>query len=184
MTLEVELKYRVGAAADLDFKLTELHAEEVSVDSQEDHYFNHPERDFAKTDEAFRVRVQSSQAFLTYKGPRIDHETKTRREVEVPLAGPERPVVLALDLFNSLGFRPVATVEKTRKTYAVPWQRRTVTLTQDEVRRLGLFVELELVVDEGELDQAKSCLLTLADHLGLKDPIHTSYLELLLQQTP
>ena len=51
-----------------------------------DHYFNAPDRDFAQTDEAFRLRRIGTGELLTYKGPKRDADTKTRTEVELRLA--------------------------------------------------------------------------------------------------
>ena len=53
---------------------------------QVDQYFAHPARDFAQTDEALRLRRVGKQNFITYKGSKIDATTKTRREIELPLA--------------------------------------------------------------------------------------------------
>ena len=44
-----------------------------------------PCRDFAQTDEALRIRTVGDTSFVTYKGPKLDATTKTRRELELPL---------------------------------------------------------------------------------------------------
>ena len=181
MTLEVELKFKLADARQLLLELAKLKAVHCSDDSQSDHYYNHPSRDFSKTDEAFRVRVQRKTACLTYKGPRLDQETKTRREIEVDLADAETSVRDAESLFENLGFRSVGKVVKQRKTYQVMWESRQVTLTLDDVEGLGSFIEIELVVDESDWKAAKVCLLSFASRLGLESAIHTSYLELLLE---
>ena len=49
---------------------------------QVDRYFAHPCRDFARTDEALRLRRDGDDVAITWKGPRIDAATKTRRESE------------------------------------------------------------------------------------------------------
>ena len=79
MTLEVEQKFRV---ADLDAVATLL--QEMGVVAQPpveetDLYFQHPARDFAASDEALRIRQKAGVCFLTYKGPKLDPLTKTRR---------------------------------------------------------------------------------------------------------
>ena len=76
--------------------------------------FNAPDRDFAQTDEALRIRRVGSFNFLTYKGPKQDRQTKTRTEIEVALApGPEAAEAMS-QLVTRLGYRPVAVVAKTR----------------------------------------------------------------------
>ena len=49
---------------------------------QVDTYFSHPARDFAATDEALRIRSIDQENFVTYKGPKLDATTKTRREID------------------------------------------------------------------------------------------------------
>ena len=51
-----------------------------------DHYHNAPDRDFAHTGEAFRLRRVGPASCLTYKGPRQDSAVKVRPEIEVPLS--------------------------------------------------------------------------------------------------
>ncbi len=182
MTLEVELKYAIESETEFRELLEQCHARELKTDQQRDHYFNHPQKDFAETDEAFRIRMDGSKSCLTYKGPKLDAETKTRREIEVPLGETETSISLSHEMLVCLGFRPVATVSKWRTTYELTWQRYAVTVVWDRVDGVGDFVELELVVSEQEFPQAKACLLSLAAELKLKEPIQTSYLEMLLRR--
>jgi len=71
---------------------------------QTDIYYNSPCRDFGKTDEALRLRNEGGQIFLTYKGKKLDAMSKTRKEVEVEVAGFDNME----DVLLSLGFtRPL-----------------------------------------------------------------------------
>src|SRR5207248_1410561 len=79
---------------------------------QVDHYFNHPARDFGRTDEALRLRRVGEQNFITYKGPKIDAATKTRRELELPLPSGSDVGGRFSELLLTLGFVPVGTVSK------------------------------------------------------------------------
>ena len=67
-------------------KLNNLGSIKTKEEFQEDIYFNSPIVDFAKTDEALRIRTtkQSDEKhiFITYKGAKIDSESKTREEIE------------------------------------------------------------------------------------------------------
>lgn len=182
MSLEVELKYAIESETEFQTRLGRCNAREIKTEQQRDHYFNHPQRDFAESDEAFRIRMDGSKACLTYKGPKIDAETKTRREIEVPLRDPETSLALSEEMLVCLGFRPVATVSKRRTTYEIIWQQQIVTVAWDQVEGVGAFVELELVVSEPEFERAKACLLSLAAELELNEPIQTSYLEMLLRR--
>ncbi|NIO39590.1 MAG: class IV adenylate cyclase, partial [Burkholderiales bacterium] len=78
-------KFRVHDDRSLRKSLRELGARLVSTFDQRDQYMLHPSRDFRETDEAFRIRVEGESATLTYKGPKMDRQTKTRPEIEVAL---------------------------------------------------------------------------------------------------
>ena len=62
-------------------------------------------RDFAQTDEALRIRQVSGANQITYKGPKIDEATKTRREIEIPLAPGTDLVTKYQELLEAIGFR-------------------------------------------------------------------------------
>src|SRR3954468_9713035 len=87
MHWEVEQKFRVDDPQAIRDRLIDLGVQFQESESQVDHYFRHPSRDFATTDEALRLRQIGEQNFITYKGPKIDAATKTRRELELPLSG-------------------------------------------------------------------------------------------------
>ncbi len=84
LAYEVELKFRLAEDSDLDQLLSTVPVARGPVVDQCDTYLAHPGRDFAVTDEAFRIRSMGDDNRLTYKGPLVDRETKTRQEVEVP----------------------------------------------------------------------------------------------------
>src|SRR3990172_1174758 len=116
MNLEVEQKHRVVDATSFLRRLAELGARLGPPIVQVDQYLNHPCRDFAQTDEALRIRTVGDATFVTYKGPKLDATSKTRHELELPIAG--RPGEFS-DLLTALGFKPVATVEKTRRPFTL-----------------------------------------------------------------
>src|SRR5690349_15355832 len=105
MKWEVEQKFRVGDARQIEAKLAELKAVFKDRQQQIDRYFNHPGRDFARTDEALRLRQIGVENFITYKGPKIDQATKTRRELELPLPSGSQIPTQFTELLTALGFR-------------------------------------------------------------------------------
>src|SRR5688500_13235290 len=107
MTIEVEHKYRVTDLADVQRRLAALPATIAEPQLQVDTYFAHPARDFAKTDEALRIRCVGERNYVTYKGPKLDAVTKTRREIELPLAPHESGAAAFGELLLALGFRRV-----------------------------------------------------------------------------
>ena len=83
MSYEVEQKYRVTGFRRVVQRLEELGATLGEPVEQVDTYYAHPSRDFGETDEAFRLRRIGTMTCMTYKGPRIDANTKTRKEIEI-----------------------------------------------------------------------------------------------------
>lgn len=185
---EVELKFPARDLAALEQKLVGLAARFGDPIDQIDRYFAHPTRDFAKTDEALRLRRVGADVAITWKGPRIDSSTKTRREIELPLAvvGPAGSRTLQdwTELLESLGFRQVMEVAKRRRPARVPWHGSEVDVALDRVEGLGEFVELEVQARQGELPQARGVIESLATELGCGEQERRSYLELLLAKRP
>lgn len=179
--LEVEMKFPVADFANLEAKLAAWDSALQEILREEDHYFNAPDRDFAQTDEAFRLRRVGSSNFLTYKGPKRDPQTKTRTEIEVALAPGAETAAAMSQLVTRLGYRPVAVVTKTRQVFRTHRQGYNLEICLDEVKDLGRFVELEILAPEDQLDQARRVLQAAAGELGLSDSERRSYLELLLQ---
>ena len=181
MQYEVEQKFPVADPSAIEQKLASLGATVSGRKIEIDHYFAHPSRDFAATDEALRVRRADRSNYLTYKGPKVDATTKTRREIEVPLPQDEEHVAGWESILEALGFTPVGEVCKYRRKAYVPWQGRQIEVSLDDVVDVGTFVELELLAEEQEVDAAKASIKSLADALELAGSERRSYLELLLE---
>jgi adenylate cyclase class 2 len=180
--LEVEQKFRVSDPAAVVARLAARGTELGEAELQVDRYFNHPSRDFSETDEAFRIRQVGEMNSLTYKGPKLDSTTKTRREIEVPIAPGKHAVEEIAELLVALGFRSVAEVRKHRRTATLEHRGRQIEVVLDEVDRVGVYAELECVVDEREMDAAKEAVASLANELALAENERKSYLELLLER--
>mgnify|MGYP006281798697 FL=1 len=175
---EVEVKVRADHDAVRD-RLADLDAEPLGTVEQIDTYFDAPHRDFAETDEALRLREERDSegalTELTYKGPLVEAESKTREEIESEVADRERVQAI----FESLGFSPAATVEKERTRYRID----EFTVTLDSVADVGEFVEVETECEReadvpGEREAAQDLLQSL--DLDPDDGIRTSYLGMLL----
>jgi adenylate cyclase class 2 len=180
---EVELKFRVADATAIERRLAALGSPFAAADEQVDRYFAHPARDFAATDEALRLRRVGDHVALTWKGPRLDATTKTRREIELPVgASADGATAIArwTDLLEALGFRPVREVAKRRRIAIVRRDGHEIEVALDHVAGLGDFLEIELRSAEEGLDAARRRIEALARELGCGAPERRSYLELLL----
>jgi adenylate cyclase class 2 len=184
MPYEVEQKFPVPDLAVVQKRLAELEAAIAPWQLEVDLYFAHPAKDFARTDEALRIRTVGAANYVTYKGPKIDRTTKTREEIELPLPGGPQGYADGRRLLEAIGFRPVAEVRKRRRKAKIAWQGRMVEASLDEVDSLGTFVELELIASADDLESAQESILHLAAALGLSGSERRSYLELLLISSP
>ncbi|GGL53803.1 class IV adenylate cyclase [Halocalculus aciditolerans] len=161
--------------------LADTDATESDTVHQSDTYYNAPHRDFEATDEALRIRrvrfeddtERTEAARVTYKGPKVDTKSKTRREIEVGVGdGDDMGAIL-----EALDFDPAATVNKTRTHFDF----KGYTVTLDTVEGVGEFVEVER--ESGDVESAREGAFDVLRDLGL-DPesqVTTSYLGLLLE---
>jgi adenylate cyclase, class 2 len=146
-----------------------------------DQYFNAPDRDFARTDEALRLRTIGHANLVTYKGPKTDALTKTRTEIEVPLAAGAAMAEEFGRLLMRLGYRPVAVVRKQRVIGHLQREGFDLEICLDTVDEVGRFVEVEIMAPAEKLEAARTVLLQIAGELGLKSQERRSYLEMLLK---
>lgn len=179
--IEVEVKYRLDDAEEVLTRLIARGAAVAGEATESDVYFAHPMRDFAKTDEALRVRWDGREASLTYKGPLLDAVSKSREECELELAG-EAGLQAARQILERLGFESVRSVEKQRSKLTLNFDGRSVTAALDDVRGLGLFLELETLAPDDEWTGARDGLLELGRKLGLDETERRSYLQLLIEK--
>jgi adenylate cyclase class 2 len=178
--LEIEVKFRNDNPAELLAKLLASGAVKIEDRTEADQYFNAPDRNFAETDEAFRLRRIGSQNRLTYKGPRREAAAKTRTEIEIPLGEGMAVAADAERMFMKLGYRPSAIVRKSRTVYHLRRQEFDIEVCLDDVERVGSFVEVEIVAEEARFEAAQATVLQLAAELGLHDQERRSYLKMLL----
>ncbi len=166
--LEIEIKCYCDDTEGVRRKLSEIGAKPVEQRRESDVYFNHPSRDFKKTDEALRLRNVNEKCRITYKGPKLSLTTKARIEHETETGDFKTMKSILL----SLGFVESGVVEKDREIYSF----RGMEVSIDRVEGLGDFVEIEKI---GELrDEVEKDLFETASILGLSRFERRSYLEL------
>ncbi|HEY2783555.1 MAG TPA: class IV adenylate cyclase [Fimbriiglobus sp.] len=183
--LEIELKFRTDDLVAAERTLRDMGAELLGSHAESDTYFNAPDRDFAKTGEAVRIRRSGAVNKLTYKGPkRPNARVKTRTEVEMPLPYGDTTAEVAEQFLAGLGYKPVATVRKDRKEFHLPRGQFAVTACLDDVEQVGHYVELEILCEPPRADEAQTELLKLAEELGLTALEKHSYLQMLLMISP
>jgi adenylate cyclase class 2 len=170
--MEIEVKAPLPDLAKVERRVSELGGRDFGRSIQVDEYYAHPSRDFALTDEALRLRTENDLTVITYKGPKLDRETKTREEFEVSIAN--RATMASI--LDRLGFKPVIKISKKRHVYGL----KGITVCFDSVVGLGDFVELE--VDSDDVERGKSAIFSLMREIGVSGSERRSYLELLMEK--
>lgn len=175
--IEVEVKAKINDFKEMEEKLSEIGAAKTKKEFQEDIYFNSPVVDFAETDEALRIRTttedDNTNIFITYKGPKIDKESKTRREIEMGIDEAQK----CSDIFEAIGFKKVRAVRKNRQYYAY----ENFEISLDDIEGLDPYMEIEIALNDGEdYSEAQNSIFELFEKLGITNGFErTSYLELL-----
>lgn len=184
--IEVEIKLPLHRKAATERDLISLGFIPGHLIRESDTYFTSDFHDFMKRDEALRIResenmtTRESNAVLTFKGPKLDAISMTRKELET---GVEDPAICR-DILLSLGYQMLAPVNKLRQYYTKEQMHACV----DQVEGLGSFLELEILVpaEEGNEDTAREEALhqieDILEQLGysMAETTRFSYLSMLL----
>ncbi len=177
-----EVEVKLPAAHDrVRERLEALGATAIGRVVQIDTYYDAPHRSFESTDEALRLRRERSEGDerveLTYKGPLVDSQSKTREEFETGLTD----AGAAKKLLDRLGFDPAATVRKERDRYALG----DLTVSLDDVADVGEYVEVERLAPEDDISAVRSEIYDVLERLGLdpSEQVRTSYLGMKLERT-
>lgn len=166
-TKEIELKLiLLQAEHDKFVQWLGAHAVFLGEEVQRDHYFDNAASDFYRcdtqggfsTDKVLRIRTEGSRSILCFKQWHRDAATGKRvycDEFETEVANSE----IMEKLLAGLGFKPMITVAKKRKSYKAD----QFIVALDEVAELGTFVEIELA---GEVENPAQGLASIYDFLA------------------
>ena len=136
-----------------------------------------------------RIRRRGNYLATTFKGARLDKETKTlKSRVDAcrrragRYRGTTRRVDQARDdwirFYERLGFAQYGRVVKTRRRAEAVFEGRRVEITLDVIDGLGSFTELEVMAEKSDFAAAKTDVMVLAASLGLRETILQSYLSM------
>lgn len=182
--IEVEIKLPVNDKERIEQKLRQQGFEARELVKESDIYFNSEERDFNKSDEALRIRhiknlsTGEDSSVLTYKGPKLDTVSMTRRELETGIEDAE----ICKEILVSLGYSKQFPVVKSRQHYCLD----NMTACVDQVEGLGDFLELEVIV-AGEKDKEAALIKieNVLNQLGhdMSETTRRSYLSMLQKKS-
>jgi adenylate cyclase class 2 len=166
MPQELEIKFALKDRGALVRKLHEIGAQRLYAETFEDNIVLDRRGELRTRGALLRVRKFGRYALATFKGPMaFEGGVKMREEVQTGVESFE----LAIQLFDSLGFKPTFRYQKYREV----WRVREVEVVLDRTP-IGDYFEIE-----GALDTIRA----LADELGMNmdTAIRQSYAELYRQ---
>ena len=148
---------------------------------EEDRYFDTDDHKMQNGGMALRIRTVTKRAdgkenaLITFKGPKTDQISMTRKELETAVGDGKT----GMKLLEALGFYCVEpVVQKHRREY----RNERICVCVDRVEGLGDFLEFEIMISEDEdKEQALKEIRSLMEELGfsMKETTRTSYLSLL-----
>lgn len=167
MAQEIEVKFPLHNRPELTRKLHELGAQRLYPETFEDNIVLDRRGELRTKGALLRVRKFGKYSLATFKGPMSIEAggIKTREEVQTGVESFE----LAIQLFDSLGFKPVFRYQKYREV----WRFREVEVVLDRTP-IGEYFEIE-----GPVDMIK----TIAGELGMNfdQAIRLTYADLYRQ---
>ncbi|MBQ2039919.1 MAG: class IV adenylate cyclase [Thermoguttaceae bacterium] len=193
--LEIEMKFRVANAAEYERLISEtLGASFGAPTVESDVFFTNEALGFPNEGKSLRIRRRGNYLAATFKGPRLDSQTKTREEIELTLVD-ERPELSEenarrvdearanwIRFYERLGFSQYGVVTKSRRRASTEYGGRQFEITLDEIDGLGVFTELEVSAEKDEFADARAVVMLLAQKLGLRETVTSSYLSMVCAQ--
>ena len=173
-TIKVEVKAEISNSEEIKNKIVSMGAVQKEKKYQHDILLDPPNTDFSQTDQVLRIRNSNGAWKLDYKTPRLDNETKSRKEFSLKIEDGAK----LKDIFTKLDFKIVGEIEKTRETYLLD----NMNIHFDTVTHLGTFIEVEVLSNEENFEQTKKDIFAFLSQLGITKTIKNDYLELLWER--
>src|SRR5436309_9894389 len=139
MSTEIEVKFPLRDRLELTRKLHDLGGQRLYPETFEDNIVLDRRGELRTRGSLLRVRKFGRYSLATFKGPMsIEGGVKTREEVQTGVESFE----LAIQLFDSLGYKPVFRYQKYREV----WRVRDVEVVLDRTP-IGDYFEIEGAMD-------------------------------------
>src|SRR5437762_9158561 len=139
MAQEIEVKFALKGRADLVRKLHDIGGQRLYPETFEDNIVLDRRGELRTKGSLLRARKFGKYALITYKGPMaMEGGIKKREEVQTGVESFE----LAIELLDSLGFKPVFRYQKFREV----WRVKEVEIVLDRTP-IGEFFEIEGPID-------------------------------------
>ena len=166
MSTEIEVKFPLRDRAELTRKLHELGGQRLYPETFEDNIVLDRRGELRTRGALLRVRKFGKYALATFKGPMaIEGGVKSREEVQTGVESFE----LAIQLFDSLGFKPMFRYQKFREV----WRVREAEVVLDRTP-IGDYFEIE-----GSMETIRSIAAELG--MNMDHAIRQTYADLYRQ---
>lgn len=177
-SMEIELRARVKNQEELEKKLSALAGikEKDGGGRQVDVYLKHEKDAERKLVVRIRKNYQEDKAILTFKGsPPKDKDDTAWHDFDVEINNPDD----LERLLTNNGFVYVCIIDKVRQSFAF----KDFEINIDNIRDLGLFIEVEKKAGEEEIENVKNEISALLEQVGIgeKDLVKKGYVPLMLE---
>src|SRR3954453_5141750 len=141
MPVEIEAKMKVPDFSSVRTRLEDVGAERRGAVMETNTFFDTEDRSLLARDQGLRLRTTkdvksgAEESTITFKGPRLQGQLKSREERELKVGSAKE----AMALLESLGFSRVLTFQKRRES----WMLDGCHVELDELPYIGVFVEIE-----------------------------------------
>jgi adenylate cyclase class 2 len=166
MPIEIEVKFALKDRTELTRRLGDLGAERLYPETFEDNIVLDRRGELRTRGAMLRVRKFGKYTIVTYKGPvAIEAGIKSREEVQTGVESFE----LAIQLFDSLGYKPVFRYQKFREV----WRLKDTEVVIDRTP-IGDYFEIE-----GSIDKIREVAADLG--MNMEQAIRLTYADLYRQ---
>ena len=160
--IEIELKFPLLNPKELTEKLKSIAKLKKENDFQKDTYYNPAHRNFLNKkpiSEWLRLRETGKSFFINYKNWHNEENVAIScDEYETKI----EDVEVLKNILESLNFKEIITVEKTRST----WHYKDTEIAIDNVKDLGNFIEIEANGNFENIEEAKKHLYEILKELN------------------
>ena len=158
--MEIEIKATFDNKEKLKKSLKLIGAKEEKVKHQIDEYYNHPSRDTRKTNEYIRLRYKNGENSGIF-ALHVNIADGVNKEFEVSVGDIET----FRQILKGLNFPLLGIINKKRTNF----KYKEFTISIDEVKDIGNFLEIETDGEESEIVEKKAKCVKVLKELGLSE---------------
>src|SRR3989339_605425 len=161
--MEIELRAKILDEQLLEDKLKQLPniVEKKSKERQVDLYFKHESEKEEKMIIRIRKNYENNKALLTFKSKSKHSDDIAWQDFDTPINDPDKLENL---LINS-GYVYFCLIDKVRQSF----RYKDFEINIDNIRDLGLFIEIEKNGEENEVENIKKEIIDLLITLGISE---------------